>query len=922
MVFQTIYNSNEDYINKKTSFMNLFENIILDLLLEAKSPEEILSILKYKFKNVPEKVIEAVFNVDPTKKKSFTQWVLIHWDEEKHVIDKFLQNGTFKKMFNYAKEHQEVQLNKYDSIKEAANQLLGAISDSASDDDIDIDLLKKNGNGPENDFTIAFRSGEWIVAIPNTYEADHKLGENTHWCTAGWYYTDEQGRMYYRRYLREFGGCYFINFDLRQYETLHNRNREIEQTTVRYPFTRYQFHFESKQFMDTDDNRVNMSQLNMPNDVIEFYENKGYNFDAVDELSDEERAEQYEAARMNREVIVSDRLSILPEYDQDMNPVIPDNTVYMVYDTERDIMDPVTYTPVSKQTLYVDDVNDFYIFNANTKGHGINGTLLVTDSPADVDEYDGTSDDKPLIIIKIDGNFEVYEDITYYKVIEIFGINTLFFVEGKGYQGSNSNLFLQNSYYTEAIELPFKSVEVGILDIFPNFDVDVKRSDFIFEVVYDNDYHSLFNVSNDGMDYIIKCDKPANNGEHFIEQEDENGDTIILGTLRNYYSNQENYDKNTMTIDSYVKNFYFNNTILVKMIDNNFNIFNIETKQLILPKNFKLIKSSYANIVLAEKYGAVIAHNDDGDTVYSLTTGEPLTDTYPLIDCGVREFYGWVGAQDAVKNYYIFSPDFKQTYGPFVGMEKTGLDTSKILVTVFNQNHQKIKKFFNFKTGKFEFENVGMLSILSTDFHIAAGMTSNGETILFNFETNNIIDKNVMPGQRFKSINKDNMFFGVRHSNTGKMNLINFKTGEKLLPFEVDEIYGQFDSNNYKAFFPFVSLKNNNAFYLFNVDTKQLLPNENGIVTGDTGVYSFNLYGSKMPICSFSIYGNPTYHIVWNYSNGEVSVREGGINSHPVDLKNCTPEVQQRVMQVLNPQKAQFVSQYTEMLKRIKNLIR
>lgn len=912
--------------------MNLFENIILDLLLEAKSPEEILSILKYKFKNVPENVIDAVFNVDPTKKKSYTQWVLIHWDEEKHVIDKFLQDGTFKKMFNYAKEHQEVQLNKYDSIKEAANQLLGAISDSASDDDIDIDLLKKNGNGPENDFTIAFRSGEWIVAIPNTYEADHKLGENTHWCTAGWYYTDEQGRMYYRRYLREFGGCYFINFDLRQYETLHNRNREIEQTTVRYPFTRYQFHFESKQFMDTDDNRISMSQLNMPDDVIKFYEEKGYNFDDVDELSDEERMEQYEEARWNRSVSVTDRLVILPEYDQDMNPNIPDDTIYMVYDQNNDIMDPINYKPISTQALYVDDDNGFYIFNANTKGHGMNGTLLVTDAPADVDEYDGTGDDEPLVIIETGGYFEAYEEVKYYKVVEFFGVNTLLFIsEDNGrFNGNDSFIHFQNRNLTDSIKLPFKIDEVGVLDVFPNYDVgslyDTERSEFIFEVVYDNGYHSLINVARDGISYLIKCDKPANNGEHFIEQEDENGEMVILGTLRNYYGNQEDYDeKNTTAIAAYVKDFHFNNTVLVKMNDNKYNIFNIKTKQLILPQNFNVIKSADANLVLAEKYGAVIVSNDEnGDTVYSLITGEPLTDTYPLIDCGARFFYGWVGAQDAMKNYYVFSPDFKQTYGPFVGLN-SGWGASKMLVTVLDKNHQKVRKFFNFKTGKFEFEDIGMLSVISGDYNIAAGMTSNGEVIMFNFETGNIMDRNVMPGQRFQKISKDESIIGIRHSNTGKMNMINLKTGEKLLPFEVDKVYGSFDSRNYQAFFPFVSLKNNDAFYIFNVDTKQLLPNENGIVTGDTGVHSFNLYGSEMPVCSFSIHDSintPVYHIVWNYSNGEVSVREGGSGGESVDLKNCTPEVQQRVMQVLNPQKAQFVSQYTEMINRMKNLVK
>ena len=156
--------------------MNLFESIYYDLLLEGKTPEEILKTLKYKFKDVPEQIIDYIFSIDPTKKKSYTTWVLTRYDQEKHVIDNAMKNGSLKRLFKYFQEHQDAQLSKYNTLEEA----LYLVSN--------IDLLQKDSDDPRaNDFDIVYQSDDWAIAVPNTYEADHKLGENTKWCTAGWY---------------------------------------------------------------------------------------------------------------------------------------------------------------------------------------------------------------------------------------------------------------------------------------------------------------------------------------------------------------------------------------------------------------------------------------------------------------------------------------------------------------------------------------------------------------------------------------------------------------------------------------------------------------------------------------------------------------------------------------------------------------
>ena len=287
--------------------MNLFESIYYDLLLEGKSPEEILGILKYKFKNVPEQIIDTVFNIDPTKKKSYTTWVLNHYDQEKHVIDNAIRNGSLKKLFGYLQSHQDAQLSKYQTLEEA----LYLVSN--------IDLLQKDSDDPKaNDFDIVFKSPEWVIAVPNTYEASHKLGENTDWCTAGYKYND--GRGYYNNYLNRYGGKYFINFDLRSGEHING---------IDYPFKRYQYHFESNQFMDADDNPVSFDETNMPEDVVNYYEENGYSFNKMNE---EERIEEYETARYDDGVRLTDNLWILQEYDHDNHELAQGNNAsYMLY---------------------------------------------------------------------------------------------------------------------------------------------------------------------------------------------------------------------------------------------------------------------------------------------------------------------------------------------------------------------------------------------------------------------------------------------------------------------------------------------------------------------------------------------------------------------------------------------------------------
>ena len=96
--------------------MSLFglDEMYNELLLEAKSPEEIKKILEYQFvqgKGVPQEILDKVFAIDPTKKKTYTKWVLMQWDNEKDNIMQSLKDGHLQDMFKYFQERANTGLN-------------------------------------------------------------------------------------------------------------------------------------------------------------------------------------------------------------------------------------------------------------------------------------------------------------------------------------------------------------------------------------------------------------------------------------------------------------------------------------------------------------------------------------------------------------------------------------------------------------------------------------------------------------------------------------------------------------------------------------------------------------------------------------------------------------------------------------------
>lgn len=102
------------------------------------------------------------------------------------------------------------------------------------------------------DADLVYEDEHWEVWVPKTYEASCKLGRDTSWCTAT---TEDSG--YYNQYTKQ--GSLYIN--------INKQN----------PEEKYQFHFESDQFMDKQDRDIDLTSFfSDKRGLLNFYAELGY----------------------------------------------------------------------------------------------------------------------------------------------------------------------------------------------------------------------------------------------------------------------------------------------------------------------------------------------------------------------------------------------------------------------------------------------------------------------------------------------------------------------------------------------------------------------------------------------------------------------------------------------------------------------
>ena len=235
--------------------LKLLEKLSKEILVEAK-------IHTYQFNNLvnkyyPDLSIEEAENLvqlDPTFENDTTglyfKWILSLANKGKITNENKDKVATLLTDFHTNKSNLvNKDIMQYKTLDELENML---------DDDASYRELShrqqvrqrqkaRRNSDMEKEADKVYEDDKWIVWIPRTYAASCKLGQGTEWCTAS-----TENDFEYNKYVKK-GPLYII---------INKKN----------PQEKYQFHFQTKQFMNRDDFEIDINEfLNSERNLYNFF---------------------------------------------------------------------------------------------------------------------------------------------------------------------------------------------------------------------------------------------------------------------------------------------------------------------------------------------------------------------------------------------------------------------------------------------------------------------------------------------------------------------------------------------------------------------------------------------------------------------------------------------------------------------------
>ena len=227
---------------RKTNELLGEENMKFRLMELLLLTEDIESMKKY-FPNIPDEQFQSLIELDPTYKEgsknagTYGRWILTLANKGKldnigHVKDLLTR---FNEESKYLKNK---DIMRYKTMQEVEDMLNDESSYKEQSHRQEVRQRQKDRKNADlgNEAEKVYEDSKWEVWIPKTYAASCKLGQGASWCTAS-----TESDYYYNYYKNNYGGNYYINI---------NKND---------PEEKYQFHFESNQFMDADDYEIDLS---------------------------------------------------------------------------------------------------------------------------------------------------------------------------------------------------------------------------------------------------------------------------------------------------------------------------------------------------------------------------------------------------------------------------------------------------------------------------------------------------------------------------------------------------------------------------------------------------------------------------------------------------------------------------------------
>lgn len=233
---------------KKVLFSeSVISHIISESLLEASATE----IHGKYYQDIPEQDYRQIIFTDPTSNRQkdkmgkYGKWILSLYKQGKLKtgdIPELKDSLTYFDKFKGKLEKKDI--NQYHSVPELFNsvkQFMDNPNQATSKSD---ELRKMKQEGAEK----VYEDEEWLVIVPKTEQAACLYGKGTKWCTAA----TDGGNMF--EYYNNSGPLY-IN---------------INKKTGR----KYQFHFQTEQFMDEQDNPIGRNipeKIGMTQGLYDFY---------------------------------------------------------------------------------------------------------------------------------------------------------------------------------------------------------------------------------------------------------------------------------------------------------------------------------------------------------------------------------------------------------------------------------------------------------------------------------------------------------------------------------------------------------------------------------------------------------------------------------------------------------------------------
>lgn len=778
------------------------------LIEEGRDP---IDVLHYKFSYVPSDIIDKIIDIDPTKKKSYSQWLLSKWKDEKKTIVDNLNNGRIAQLFQHYKNHNDIQIKDCPSVKEGLRMFVPEEDSVLSKSREPMTYIENLGREVDselaNDFDIVFNKDNWIIAVPNTYEAECKLGENMRWCTANSF---GNGESFYKRYLSD-GGKFYVNFDMSRGESRNGKD---------YPFTRYQFHFESNQFMDSNDDGVEISHIGMPESAKEFYISEGYSDE--DFIDEEEKAERYEDSRNEYMYKINDDLYLCIEYNTDYElEEVDKNTSFYLYDINDD-RDPITYETVPNPFQ-----NDGVVISKTEEY-----VIIKTSEYDNFSEKDDSLIGKVLIAMRESDGYRDWE--TY-----VFG-KYLILPEGLGIFGLEESSSA-DYYYTHLSSMGREAYSLmkgnDCKEIFINKNCtskDQNNGNRLFIEAVGEKYHSLFTINYDvydseNLNCVIKRDIPINNKFFVIAN---NG--MIIGKFRKYrvYGDIDSNDEEQhYQLEKKLDNGDY--VISAPSISSGVNVMSAATRRLVF-KNF-------VDDVLYYSMGHYLVGMDMGNYAYKYAfinkNGDQVGEWYEMANI-VDEENCIFGGLNKVKEqkFHLIDGKSDEVFAKFLGVG--GPKPVNHIILVKTENGLIGYDYINRQMAYPQFESIQRL-IQSNPRYFYCQLSGQDVYAIFDFYEQKVITSGIID---IKKADKYGEIMQITKIN-GKCNLFggsNINNGftlYEILPTDADEID-----------------------YLQDIQCVVIykIKNKNFVYDYKTNSFWGNPDGSEIP-CYFDSYGYLTY---------------------------------------------------------------